>query len=80
MILKNLVQQRHNINCDIIECLQDDIRNIKILAETMVECATNIKGQGYSTFISAREDFLSSIDSLYQQIEDSAGINNCTHH
>jgi len=30
----------------------------------MAECATNIKGQGYSAFINSRENFLEKIDRI----------------
>jgi hypothetical protein len=79
MRLQELVQQRANLNCAILQELQDDIRNIKLLGENMVECATNIKGQGYSSFMAARETFISKIDDLHSQLEDCLIINSCTH-
>jgi hypothetical protein len=80
MQLNDLVQQRQELTCAILNCLQEQITSIKISAEEMVECATNIKGQGYSMFINARESFLDKIDSLQKQLENSAVINTCTHH
>lgn len=80
MNLVELVQKRQNVNCDIIDCIKDQITNIKLSAENMIECATNIKGQGYSLFMQSREDFLEKIDSLKEQIDVSADINSCTHH
>ena len=80
MLLKDLIQKRQSITCDIIQCIQDQVTGIKVSAEHMIECATNIKGQGYSTFMSSREEFLSKIEGLSEQLRDSAIINTCTHH
>lgn len=79
MELQELVQKRQDICCDIINCLQEQITNIKVSAEEMIECATNIKGQGYSMFMRSREQFLEQIDALQRQVSLSGDINRCTH-
>jgi hypothetical protein len=80
MNLTELIQARQNITCDIIKYMRNEITNIKVCADEMIECATNIQGQGYSTFIRTREEFLDKIDALKQQLELSADINRCTPH
>lgn len=80
MKLQELIQQRQDVQCSIYKCLDDEVTAIKLAAEEMIECATNIKGQGYSLFIRSRQDFLDKIDQLHQQIEASASINSCTTH
>jgi hypothetical protein len=80
MNLNTLVQARQNITCDIIDILKSEVTNIKVCAEDMIECATNIKGQGYTAFIHSREEFLDKINSLYSQLELSADINRFTPH
>ena len=79
MVLFDLVQARHNIQCNILQELNNEVIAIKVAAEDMIECATNIKGQGYSNFINSREVFLSKIDELHNQIVSCIDINSCTH-
>lgn len=80
MLLNELVQKRQDLSCDILKCLHEEVLSIKLSAEDMLECATNIKGQGYSMFIKSRETFLAKIDSLQDQITASMHINTCAHH
>lgn len=79
MKLQQMVQQRQDLNCDILSELKNAVVEIKMTAEDMIECATNIKGQGYSMFIRSRENFLDKIDMLQQQLETCLSINSCTH-
>lgn len=69
MIFAELIEKRQNLNRDIFKCLLDDVSEIRCLAENMSECATDIKGQGFSTFIQARESFLYKIDVFQKQLE-----------
>lgn len=78
MLLLDLVKQRQDLQCSILKELNNEVLTIKLAADYMVECATNIKGQGYSSFINAREEFLSRIDALQQQITASIDLN-CGH-
>ena len=46
------------------EEVSKDTQNLKDLAENMAECATNIQGQGYASFIASRENFLSELEKF----------------
>jgi Na+/phosphate symporter len=70
MSLQTLMQKRRDLNNDILNSLQQEVLEIKESAENMIECATNITGQGYPTFISARKDFLKKLDKFSQQLAD----------
>lgn len=75
MCLLELLKQRQVLQCSILKELDDEVVGIKVAAEYMVECATNIKGQGYSNFMSAREDFITKIDKLHDQLGVSIDLN-----
>ena len=47
-----------------VEKKRKDTQNLKDLAENMAECATNIQGQGYASFIASRENFLSELEKF----------------
>ena len=79
MTLQEMIQKRQDITCDILKCLQKEVTEIKVSAEYMIECATNIKGQGYSTFISSRQDFLDRIDNLSSELLESSN-STCKHY
>ena len=44
------------------EQVNEDVQSIQNKAEHMAECATCIQGQGYNTFIVARNDFLNELE------------------
>lgn len=75
MILTELLQKRRDLNSSIVGCLRDDIIDIRVTAEHMVECATNIRGHGYSEFIHTREEFIEKIDKLINQLDHGALLN-----
>lgn len=70
--VQELIDQKKNINCKILGCIENDIVALKIAAENMVECATNIKGQGYVSFIQSRETFMEIVEKLHESIIDYA--------
>ena len=59
--LQNLIKQRSDILNNMILQLDRDTADLAVKAENMAECATNIKGQGYCSFITAREEFLNAL-------------------
>jgi hypothetical protein len=69
MDLNQMLNARQQLNADIVNCLAEEVSQIRALADHMSECATNIKGQGYSTFVQARDDFMSKIDKFQEQLE-----------
>lgn len=68
MKLQELIQQKDNLNYNMLNYLIEQITSIQISAENMTECATNIKGQGYISFIDSRNLFLSKIDNIKDEI------------
>ena len=64
MSLKELLVKRETLQGEIVTCLEDELSDIKSAADNMVECATNMKGQGYSSFIASREEFLGKVEKL----------------
>ena len=70
--MQDLIQKKQELSTDIHLFLGKEFSNIKRAADTMVECATNIHGQGYSVFITSREDFFSRIDTLQKYIDSVA--------
>lgn len=62
--LEQLKQQRNDINIEFLKTMCRDSKNIKVLADNMAEAATNIQGQGYITFVTAREAFLDEMDRM----------------
>lgn len=64
---QQLRQQRDSINNLIIDQLEQDKVHLKIMADNMAEAATNIQGQGYGSFVNARETFLSEIDRIVEE-------------
>jgi hypothetical protein len=48
----------------------------------MTECATNIRGQGFSVFLQSRESFMQEIMELHDRLDTCCGpvsINKDTH-
>ena len=64
---QKLKTQRDTINNLIIDKLEQDKVHLKIMADNMAEAATNIQGQGYGSFVNARESFLSEIDRVVEE-------------
>lgn len=69
MELNTMLKKRYDLNCMILKTLNEQLLIIKVLAEDMIEKATNIRGQGYPLFINSRDTFFDKIDSLEKQIE-----------
>ena len=67
-MLSNLFEQKQILNLAILKSLLDEVVCIRLAAEDMVECATNIKGQGYTSFINSREEFLKKIDHFEKEL------------
>lgn len=68
MCLKELMQRRAELLNQLASQIYEDTTELILKAECMAECATNIKGQGYTAFISAREDFLHSVENFRKEI------------
>ena len=66
MTITNLLQQKHHINESIAKKMKDDTDELIRLADAMAEAATSVQGQGYSAFINAREQFLTTIRSMHE--------------
>ena len=64
MGIESLKKQRDGINEQILAHMKQDASLLKVLADNMAECATNIQGQGYGSFVIARETFLSEVDRI----------------
>ena len=64
--LENLRNQRNEVNAQFLKTMCNDSKNIKILADNMAEAATNIHGQGYLSFVNAREAFLAEMDRVLE--------------
>lgn len=77
-MVTELIDQRKSINDKILGCLESDIVAVKIAAESMAECATDIKGQGYASFMQSREAFMDTVEKLHEHIIRSLNIS--THH
>lgn len=76
MDLETLVNERNIAYRKICEYVSEQIGLVMMSGEHMAECATNIKGQGYSQFISSREAFLDQARSLQKEIDT---LNMSTH-
>lgn len=70
MSLYQLMNKRLITQQEICTYLQDSLYRIKILADNMAECATDIKGQGYTSFVSARSEFIDLVDRLHDELTD----------
>jgi len=68
MIVKELVDQKRSIDDRILGCIESDIVAVKVAAENMAECATDIKGQGYACFMQSRESFMETVEKLHEHI------------
>ena len=66
MTITNLLQQKHDINEAISQKMRDDTDELIRLADAMAEAATSVQGQGYSAFILARENFLTTIRHMHE--------------
>ena len=64
MGLQDLLNQRYSIHMQLVKQLREDTDLLATKAETMAECATNIKGQGYSSFMTARDDFIKYLNDF----------------
>lgn len=67
-MIHSFIEQKNQLNQNIKQLLRDEIVDVKLSAEEMVECATNLSGQGYSCFMLARENFLEKIDKLQEDV------------
>lgn len=76
-MLQQLIKERQELNCSILSILEAEVTAIKIAADNMAECATNIKGQGYSMFIRSREDLMEKIDKLRIELSASSIMSDC---
>jgi hypothetical protein len=68
--MKSLIRQKEEIDKNILMYLEEEVLNIKLSAEDMVECATNMRGQGYTTFLVSRERFIKNVDKLSSEIKN----------
>jgi superoxide dismutase len=68
-MITTLIEKRNDVSNDLHHCIVEQFDMVKQSAENMAECATNIRGHGYTVFIESREDFLRKIDSLQQYLE-----------
>jgi len=64
MTLTQLKHEQTKINECLIKQFREDNELIRTMAEHMAECATNIQGQGYTTFIYSRDIFLKKLDTM----------------
>ena len=62
--LNQLIKQRSDILTEMQKQVNRDIQTIQDKAEHMAECATCIQGQGYNTFIVARNEFLAELENF----------------
>lgn len=69
-MIGDLLKQKNVLNRDIMKCLDEELSNLKQSADNMAECATNMRGQGYQTFIQSREDFIEKVKNLQKQFDD----------
>ena len=67
MNITDLIDQKRFINDAILKQMADDTEELIDLADAMAEAATNVQGQGYTSFIQARDNFVSSIKAKNQQ-------------
>lgn len=65
--MKELTAQRDAINLKVIERLQIEKTNIKLLADQMAEAALHIQTQGYNNFLNCRETFLSEVNRASEE-------------
>lgn len=65
----NLLQKLNTLNGELHDYVMLEFINIKICAENMAECATNMKGHGYAVFMAARNEFFAKIDALQKYLE-----------
>lgn len=76
MCLQHLIEAREELQHKICQHLIDQLRNLTLAGENMAECATNIQGHGYSSFILARDFFMEQTRNLREEIEQ---LNTVTH-
>lgn len=60
--MQTLIKERSEVLQRMQEQVKIDVQQIKCKAEHMVECATQISGHGYRSFIESREDFLKELN------------------
>lgn len=65
MGLQELRAKQEQLQNQMLKQIKEDSILLRVLADNMAECATNIQGQGYATFLQARENFLTELDRLY---------------
>lgn len=64
MGLTELIEKHDTIHQNLLVRLGDEVSDIRSLADTMAECATNMHGHGYVSFINAREEFMKAMDKF----------------
>jgi superoxide dismutase len=64
MFLQDLIKQQNTLHAKIVDQIENDTQTLQTLADNMAECASNMQGQGYSSFINARENFLSELQRI----------------
>jgi superoxide dismutase len=67
MCLQELMRQRDSIHAQLLTQINNDSAMLMVLADNMAECATNMQGQGYTAFITARETFLCEVARLREE-------------
>lgn len=70
MAIRDLMQQRSEILTKMAQQVHSDVGELARKAEHMAECATDIRGQGYSCFIAAREEFFTTLDKFKLDYSD----------
>ena len=68
MGLQELVTKRVTAQNDLCCYVHDALYRIKVLADNMAESATDIRGQGYISFVTSRSEFLDEVDRLHEEI------------
>lgn len=64
MCLQELMKKRYDIHNQLVLQVHKDTDELAQMAENMAECATNIKGQGYISFIQARDNFMKQLNKF----------------
>ena len=64
MYLQELLKHKDALHAQIVKQIETDSDSLKTLADNMAECASNMNGQGYNSFIASRESFLSDLNRV----------------
>ena len=70
MTMQQLMADQKAFTQRLCEQMKKDHTTVKQLAEDMAECATNIRGQGYSAFMDARNRFLTQIEKMHDSYSE----------